>query len=71
MARGDTLKCAGDEIARSPLRIGPRFFFHLAHHARHLMADGSSSAWRAPFRLLDRHARDALELLQLPVGSRL
>jgi hypothetical protein len=37
VARGDTLQRVGNEVARSPLRLGARLFLELAHTSRELV----------------------------------
>jgi hypothetical protein len=37
VACGNPLECVRDQIPRAPLGLGPRFLFHLPHHASHLV----------------------------------
>ena len=68
VTRGDTLQRVGDEIARTPLRLDPRFFFELAHLPRELVADEVLGPLeQVLLRLVHGHARDSLELLELPL----
>ena len=68
MARGHTLKRVGDEVARAPLRLGPRLLLELPDASREVVADELLAALeQVLLRIGERHPRDALQLCELIV----
>ena len=66
MTRCDALEGVGDEIARAPLGLGARLLLELADPPRKLVPDEILGSFQqVELRLVDRHARDPLELGEL------
>ena len=66
VAGGDALERVGHEVACAPLGFGPRLLLELADSARELVPHEILRPFeQAELRLVDRHARDPLELGEL------
>src|SRR5581483_3589536 len=72
VARRDALERVGDEVPRAPPRLALRLLLELAHAPRELVPDELLGPVQdLSLRLVDRHPRDPLELVELALLRRL